>query len=276
MTTASPQRTLWLAAGGLLAAFLTLWAGFCLVGWTVGSVERDQHHVLRGQVSEVQVDGTSGDVTLVPTGGKDAIVDSHAEGTLWLPDMQTRIDGGHVTVRGHCRLLSVGRCEATFVVRVPKGTPVRVRTASGDVRASGLDGPVDLKASSGDMELSDLAGDVSAKLSSGDIVARRLGGRAELETSSGDIDAGELSSEVVNARATSGDVFVDLIGVPRRVDAAASSGDVSIAVPDGGEDYDAQVATSSGDRRLGVRSDPDSSRSLTAVTSSGDASIRYR
>jgi hypothetical protein len=276
MTTASPQRTLWLAAGGLLAACLTLWAGFCLVGWTVGSVQRDRHHVLRGQVSEVQIDGSSGDVTLVPTGGKDVIVDSHAEGTLWLPEMETRIDGGHVTVRGHCRLFAVGRCEATFVVRVPKGTPVTVRTASGDVQASGLDGPVDLKASSGDIELSDLAGDVTAKLSSGDIIARRIGGRAELETSSGDIDAGELSSRVVNARATSGDVSVDLMAAPERVNAASSSGDVTIAVPRGSEDYDAQVATSSGDRRLDVRSDPGSSRSLTAVASSGDASIRYR
>jgi hypothetical protein len=44
----------------------------------------------------------------------------------------------------------------------------------------------------------------------------------------------------------------------------------------GGEGYDAQVATSSGDPQLGVTNNPDSSRSLSAVTSSGDAAIRYR
>jgi hypothetical protein len=276
MKTAPPQRTLWLAAGGLLAACLTLWAGISLVGWTVGAVEHDEHHVLRGAVGEVRVDGAFSDVRLVPAAGRDVIVDSHAEGSLWLPRMRTRIDGGHVTVSGSCGIVVFGHCSASFVVRVPKGTPVNVSGGAGDVHVSELDGPVDVKVTSGDIELADVSGDVSAKLSSGDITARGLGGRAALETTSGDIDALELSSDVVNARAGSGDVTVDLIAAPKRVSAASSSGDVMIAVPRGSEDYDTQVATSSGDRRLGVRSDPDAGRSLTAVTSSGDASIRYR
>ena len=277
MTTATPQRTLWLAAGSLLAVCCTLWAGLCLAGWTVGSVERDQHHVLRGKVSEVQVDATNGDVTLVPTAGREVVVDSHARGALWLPKLHTSVDGGHVSVRGSCNVMVFGHCSASFVIRVPAGIAVNVRTRSGDVRASDLDGPVELEASSGDVELSGLTGDVSAKLSSGDITARRLSGRAVLETSSGDIDAVELSSDVVNARATSGDVDVDLLAAPRRVNAAASSGDVTIAVPRGDEAYDTQVATSSGDRDLGgVHTDSRADRSLTAVTSSGDALLRYR
>ena len=275
MTTASPQRTLWLAAGGLLAIFCALWAGFSLVGWTVGSVQHDEHRVLRGAVSEVQVDGSAGDVTLVPADGNAVVVDSHAEGTLWLPRMKTGIDGGHVIVRGACGIALIGKCRASFVVRVPRGTPVRVRTSSGDVHASGLDGPVDLHASSGDIDLSELSGGTSAKASSGDITARGLAGRVELEASSGDVDATALTAGVVNARATSGDVLVDLASAPERVNAAASSGDVSILVPRD-DAYDAQVAAGSGDTDLGVRNDPGADRALTAVTSSGDASIRYR
>jgi hypothetical protein len=276
MTTASPQRTLWLAAGSLLAVVLILWAGFSLAGWTVGSVERNEHHVLRGHVSEVRVDGTSGDVTLVPAGGREVVVDSHAKGTLWLPEMQTRIAGDHVTVRGSCHIVVFGSCSASFVVRVPDGTPVRVRTSSGDVRVNGLDGRVDVKVSSGDVQLAGLGGGTSAKVSSGDINARRLGGRVDLETSSGDVNAADLTARIVNARATSGDVFVDVAAVPQRVNAASSSGDVTILVPRGADAFDGQVATSSGDRRLGVRSDPNATRSLTAITSAGDAAIRYR
>jgi hypothetical protein len=135
--TATPRRTLWLAAGGLLALVFTVWAGFGLAGWTVGSVERNEHRVLRGEVSKVRIDATSGDVTLVPTDGREV--------------------------------------------------------------------------------------------------------------------------------------------VPRRVSAASSSGDVTVSVPrGGGEAYDAQLATSSGGRHLGLRHDPLADRSLSAVTSSGDAAIRYR
>jgi DUF4097 and DUF4098 domain-containing protein YvlB len=275
--TATPRRTLWLAAGGLLALVFTVWAGFGLAGWTVGSVERNEHRVLRGEVSKVRIDATSGDVTLVPTDGREVVVDSRAQGTLWLPKMRTRIDGGNVSVHGECSVSLFAGCSVSFVVHIPAGTPVSVKTASGDVRASGLSGPVRLDVSTGDVDLVGLTGGTDADVSSGDIRARRLGGRVVLKTSSGDVRAAELTSTVAGADATAGDVWVDLAVVPRRVSAASSSGDVTVSVPrGGGEAYDAQLATSSGGRHLGVRHDPLADRSLSAVTSSGDAAIRYR
>jgi DUF4097 and DUF4098 domain-containing protein YvlB len=275
--TATPQRTLWLAAGGLLALAFTVWAGFGLAGRSVGSVERNEHRVLRGEVSEVRIDGTSGDVTLVPSAGREVVVDSRAQGTLWLPKMETRIDGGNVSVRGECHIVVFGSCSASFVVHIPAGTPVTVTTSSGDVRASGLSGPVRLDVSSGDLELVALTGGTEAHVASGDIDARRLGGRVVLDTSSGDVQAAELTSTVAGAHADSGDVSVDLAVVPRRVSADSSSGDVTISVPrGGGEGYDTKLATSSGDPTLGVRRDPLADRSLSAVTSSGDVAIRYR
>ncbi len=277
MTTASSARALWLTAGGLLAAIFTIWAGIALAGHTVGSVTRNEHHVVRGTVSEVTLDGVNADVTLVPSSGSEVIVDTHAKGTLWLPKLKTEIDGGHLSLRGSCHHIVVGHCESSFVVRIPAGTPVSVDTRSGDVRASDLSGPVTITAGSGDLALSGLSGGTNAKVSSGDIEASRLGGRIVLETSSGDVDAAELTSPTINARATSGDVFLDVATVPERVSVASSSGDVTISVPrNGREGYDAQVATSSGDPQLGVNNNPDSPRSLSAVTSSGDATIHYR
>jgi DUF4097 and DUF4098 domain-containing protein YvlB len=275
--TARRDRTLWLAGGVLLALTFTLWAGFALAGWTVGTVDRREHHVLRGAVGEVRIDGTAGDVTLVPSDGRQVVVDSHAQGTLWLPKMQTRIEGGHVTVRGHCRVVVLGSCSASFVVHIPEGTPVSVKTSSGDVYASGLSGRVELDVASGDVDLVALTGGTTAHVSSGDVSARRLGGRVVLETSSGDVDGTELTATSVDAHASSGDVEVDVAAVPRHVTASSSSGDVMICVPRGrGEAYAARVDTNSGDRRLGIRSDPAATRSLSAVTSSGDATIRYR
>jgi DUF4097 and DUF4098 domain-containing protein YvlB len=276
MTTATPQRTLWLAAGGLLAVFLTLCAGSSLAGWSVGSVTRDTHRVLPGPVNEVNVVGESGDVTLMPTDGDRVVVDSHAKGTFWLPKLDTDIDGGRVVVGGTCHTVVFGNCSASFVIKIPDGTPVVVRTTSGDVRASGLTGPVTLKVSSGDVDVSELSADTQVKVSSGDIDARHLGGRVLLETASGDVDAGDLTAANVSAHATSGDIYLDLAAPPVRVNAAASSGDVTIAVPRGPEAYDAEASASSGDHEVDVDTSSRSTRSLSAVTSSGDATIRYR
>jgi DUF4097 and DUF4098 domain-containing protein YvlB len=274
--TKTQDRTLALVVGGVLAAMLTLWGGLSLAGWTVGTVHRSEHHVLRGAVTEVRIDGSAGDVTLVPSSGHDVVVDSRAHGTLWLPKLETRIDGDHVTVRGDCHFVVFGSCGASFVVHVPQGIPVRVKTSSGDVRASGLSGPVNLQVSSGDVDVTALSGGTTAHVSSGDISATGLSGRVVLESSSGDVTSSALTAGFVEAHASSGDVDVDLASVPKGVDASSSSGDVMISLPHGSEAYDAQVDTSSGDHVVGVRTDPEAGRRLRAVTSSGDVTIRYR
>ena len=275
MTTASPQRTLWLAAGALLALVFTLGAGIQLVGWTVGSVSKDEHHVLAGNVKEVRIDGAFSDLELAPASGDQVVVDSHAKGSLWLPKVRTQIDGDHVNVTGNCHIVVFGSCEARFVVHVPAGMAVTVTTGSGDVHASGLSGRVAVDVSSGDVELHGLTGGTTAQVQSGDIVAAALSGRVSLRSSSGDISAAGLRSRDVTAHATSGDVALDVATAPDRVDASASSGDVTVAVPRG-VSYDATVDASSGDHSLGIASDPASDRRVSAVTSSGDATIVYR
>ncbi len=275
-TQASSARMLWLAAGSLLAFAFTIWAGFGLAGHSVGSVTRDEHHVV-GNVSEVKIDGRSADVTLVPADGDQVVVDARAKGTLWLPKLKTEVDGGHLTLRGSCHDTPFGHCESRFVVSVPDGTPVIVQTRSGDVRASDLSGHLTIDAGSGDVALANLSGGTTARVSSGDIEASRLAGKLVLETSSGDVDAAELTGPTIDARATSGDVFLDVATVPKRVNVASSSGDVTISVPrNGREGYDAQAATSSGDPRVRVTQNSESSHSVSAVTSSGDATISYR
>lgn len=277
MTTAPSARVLWLAAGTLLAVIFTVCAGISLAGNTVGSVTRNQHYVVPEKVSQVTVDGVNADVTVVPASGSQVVVDTRAKGSLWVPKLRTEMDGGHLRLRGSCREMVIGSCESKFTVRVPAGMPVFVTTRSGDVRASDLSGPLKVRAGSGDVELSGLSGGTDAKVASGDIEATRLAGRLRLATTSGDVDAAELTGGTIDARAISGDVFLDVATVPRRINAAATSGDVTVAVPrNGSEGYAAETATSSGDARRLVDVDDDSSRTVNAVTLSGDVTIRYR
>jgi DUF4097 and DUF4098 domain-containing protein YvlB len=273
--TASSSRILWLVCGTLLAALFTVCAGISLAGHTVGAVTRNEHQVVHQAVSEVTIDAESADITLVRASGREVVVDTHAKGTLWVPKLKADIEGGHLTLRGSCHDMVFGHCESTFTVRIPDGTPVSVSSGSGDVHASDLSGRVNLDAGSGDLALAGLSAGTTARVGSGDIQASRLGGALVLQTGSGDIDAAELTAGTIDARAGSGDVFLDVGQVPGRVYVIASSGDVAITVPHNREGYDAQVSTGSGDPDLRVNQSS-SGPTLSAITSSGDATIRYR
>jgi hypothetical protein len=273
MTTASPQRTLWLALGGIVAVAAILWTGFVMAGWTIGSVTKNEHHVLRGAQS-VTIDGTFTRLTLLPGGGDQVVVDSHAKGSLWLPKVKTTITGDRVHVQGDCHF-AWGSCKAEFVMHVPAGMPVSVSTGSGDVVAGDLTGPITLDVGSGDLDLRSLSGVTKANVSSGDISAAGLSGPVQLRSSSGDISAAALRAPTVSAHATSGDVFVDSAIAARRITASATSGDVEVTVPRG-VSYDAQADATSGDHHVGIASDPSASRSVSADATSGDADIRYR
>jgi hypothetical protein len=272
--TARQDRALALAVGGVLALVLALWSAFSLAAWSIGSVSRSEHRVLHGDIRQVLIEGTSGDITLVPSSGSEVVVDGHAKGSLWVPKMSTRVDGNRVSVHGKCHVAVFGSCSVRFVVHVPRGVSVRAKAESGDVRASGLSGNLRLAVSSGDVELDALGGGATVNLSSGDIMARGVVGRVALKTASGDVVASELRSASVSARSESGDVVVDDADVPGSVDAGTSSGDVTITVPNGV--YAADADTASGDRQIAVRTDPSSPRSLRAITSSGDVRVLYR
>jgi hypothetical protein len=276
MTTASPQRTLWLVLGAIVAVLAILWTGFVMAGWTIGSVTKDEHHELPAGMTSLTIDASSADVTLVPS-PSGVVVDSHAKGSLWLPKAKTTVDGSVVHVEGGCHVVVFGSCEARFTVGVPRGLPVTIDTGSGDVRASDVGGSLTVTARSGDVDIDGATGDDTVvTVTSGDIVARRVSGAADLRTTSGDIDAVDLDAGSVVAHATSGDVRVDDAIAPRSVKASATSGDVTVMVPDDGETYDASVDAASGDRHLGITSDPSSTRDLSAMATSGDAEIRYR
>jgi hypothetical protein len=276
MTTKQTDRRIGLWIGGTLAVLLVLWTGLQVAGWAIGTVSRNEHHVLAGPVHALRVQVDSGDLTVLPATDGRVTVDSRAKGTLWLPHAKVRMDGDTVRVGGDCPAISIGRCQLSFVVHVPAGVPVTAHTSSGDVRASGLSAPADLSASSGDVEADELSGGARLSTSSGDVVARGVSGTLHMETSSGDLEGAALKAPSVSADVSSGDIDLDFAVAPVRVDAVSSSGDVNVLVPRvAGTAYRVDVDTSSGDNTVGVATDPASARTLRAVTSSGDVRVAY-
>lgn len=255
--TARSDRRIALLAGGLLALLLTGFAAVLVAGWSVGSVQRTSRHVIHRPVRKLRVDAGHGDITIVPARGGDVTIFSRVEGSLHVPRLRTSVNGTDVSLSGGCPPVGFGRCRTTIMLHVPAATAVRVHSSSGDIAARGIAAPVRLVTGSGDVSASGLSGG------------------AELESASGDVEAAELRAGSVRARSASGDVELGFAGVPDAVDAETSSGDVRVMLPHGDEAYRVETDSDSGDREIGVRTDPSSPRVIRARTSAGDAIVRY-
>jgi hypothetical protein len=110
---------------------------------------------------------------------------------------------------------------------------------------------------------------------SGDVAVTGLRGDAVLTSASGDIKARDLAAGTVTGKTSSGDVDLDLSTAPTTASATTSAGDVLVAVP-GDVTYRVETATSAGDKRVSVRTDPSAPHAIVARSSAGDVTVRAR
>jgi DUF4097 and DUF4098 domain-containing protein YvlB len=140
--------------------------------------------------------------------------------------------------------------DARFEVSVPYGVHVVVRAISGDITVRGTRGEVEAHTQNGDIEVEDVtnrldinslsgsieahnvSGDIDIGTTSGDIKLVDLRGNVEVGSVSGEIDLRGVTSKLVRAKTTSGDVTFDgLVDPAGRYDLATHSGDVRLHVP---------------------------------------------
>jgi hypothetical protein len=275
MTATRPDRALALLIGGGLAVAFVLCGAMNVAGWTLGTATSGEHRVIHGPVAALRITGDGGDDVVVEAGtGPGVTVDSVARGSFHAPRPRVAVNGASVSVGGGCGAVWFDHCHASVTVRVPPGTPVEVGSRSGDVSVAGLSGPVRLTTASGDVSARELTGPVEVHASSGDVDVHDLSGTATLEASSGDIEGNGLSSRTVHARTGSGDVDLLFATAPHDVDAETGSGDISLLVPRGRR-YAVDAEPSSGERVVGIRTDPRASRVVRARTGSGDINVLY-
>jgi hypothetical protein len=272
--TATRTRPTLLALGGLLAVGLTIGFAIHIGGWTIGRVHHDEHRVLSGPISSLQVDAGTGDVNIVAGRGRDVTIDSRAEGTFHVPELRVNVEGSHVSLSGGCDVVGLGPCQATVVLHVPADVPVKVDGHSGDLTASGMSAPVKLHTSSGNVSADGLTGEADLRTGSGDVSAGALTGTVKLRSSSGDVSAVDLDARRVLASTNSGDVKLVFTAAPDRVDALGHSGDMTVVVAPGSGPYHVVADTNSGD----TNTIPDTARAtrlIHARTNSGDVVVGY-
>jgi DUF4097 and DUF4098 domain-containing protein YvlB len=195
--------------------------------------------------------------------------------------------GDTLTVKTSCGPV----CRVDYEVTAPRGIRVAGRNGSGDVdlngiasatvtvgsgrlRIRGASGDVTASAGSGDVDLAEVAGNVVSRTGSGDLRLAGVTGTTTAEAGSGNITAGDLRGSRTSVRGGSGDVTLTLAAT-QDVDAEAGSGNVRLTVP-AGQGYRVAAATSSGDTRIDVPSDPAASHQLKVRTGSGDIIVKQR
>ncbi|ANZ37246.1 hypothetical protein BBK82_15425 [Lentzea guizhouensis] len=271
----------------LRTALVALLVGAVLsaCGIRIQEYEFEDDHVVAEGITSVRAITGSGNVTIRHQPGltetKIHRKVEHAKDNK-PTQVSHRVEGSSLVLDG-CG----NNCEVNYTIAVPSATTTLVGDiGSGDLEVEGL-ASVDFITGSGRVVVRDVAGDVKVKTGSGDFQATRVGGtvtanlgsgnidldaikgKTLVNTSSGRINGTSLESEVV-ADADSGDVELTLAAA-KSVTVDTGSGEVIVRLPGG--PYKVSGESGSGERSIGVRTDPASQLELKLTTGSGDVRV---
>ena len=242
--------------------------GLALAVWGFADREVNDTSTTEQKITQVELRTGSGDVRIETGDTTTTTIEEHREFWLLNGGKAHRIENGKLILEGDCGW----QCSASYVVTVPAGVSVTGRSSSGDVVLEGVK-DIDLEASSGNVTATGSTGSVSLDLSSGDAVVAGASGAVDLRASSGDITATDLRGGPIKADASSGDIELTL-QKPMSVTAEAASGNIDLHVPvPAGTSYKIDGDSNSGEREIGVPTDPASSIVLDLNTKSGDVTV---
>jgi len=220
------------------------------------------------KVTEIVVAGASGDVTVRASAIGETRIRRIVRSDGSDPDVSYRLTGTSLSVDTECG----SDCRASYEIEAPTGVTVRGGVHSGSLTLVGVAG-ADVTVTSGDIDLQGVTGTTKARATSGSITANALTGPATFEVTSGDVEATDLTGgAAIRADVSSGSVALRL-AQPAPVTARASSGDINLEVPSGS--YRIQQQTGSGDFDTEVTSTPGGKNLLDLQASSGDIDVRW-
>lgn len=244
MTTVVPSRRPrgpngWLAIGGVFTVLAIAVGSLSAAGW-LGFRTETQDETYRQEVTKISLDVGTGDLTLAPGDAGAVAVHRRLFWSYSKPTIDEHWDGSTLRVTARCRaLVSLGPgCGVDYTVAVPEGIAVEAHTSTGDVSV------------------------------------RNIRGHLRLSTSTGDITASGITSTDVEVSTSTGDIDIRFTEPPQAVAARASTGDVTVSLPER-EAYRVQADASTGDVHVNVRQDGDATRSVVIRTSTGDIDVSY-
>ncbi|MGB6875307.1 MAG: DUF4097 family beta strand repeat-containing protein [Candidatus Acidiferrales bacterium] len=106
-------------------------------------------------------------------------------------------DGYQVQSRtGNARNFEDSNVQTDLDIRLPAQSAITARTAHGDIKLAGTNGPVTITSQSGDLDLHDVTGNVAATLTHGDAHIDMVKGNVRLDGNGGEVDVSNVTGEV--------------------------------------------------------------------------------
>lgn len=228
----------------------------------------------QGQVNVVADDTDETSVELLPLRG-----DSAAREAIENARVEQRGDEIVVLMPKAKGSLFRAKVEIEANIRVPSNSNAKIETASADIETHGVLGDVRASSGSGDVSIEHSA-DLDVRTGSGDIQATTVNGSCNVKCGSADVKIGSIAGDA-DIVAGSGDVVIDSVGAKlncksgsgdlivasagHTVDALAGSGDLLVRRIEQGK---VKMKTGSGDVLIGVASG--TSAYLDIMTVTGD------
>ena len=240
------MKTRHLLAVVLTFAMLTLATPLQASTWPLSWASDDQNAqtekfsktVPLGKTGAVDLTNISGDIVVTGGAGDQVVIEAvkRARTAEALKNAQIEVvaSAGRVEIltkydqsRRHNDGPSV-----SYTLSIPRGASLRVKSVSGDIQVTTVDGLLRTESVSGDVRLTTAANVEAAKSVSGDIVVKGSGATdaADLESVSGDLDVTGFKARVVEASTVSGDLtLTDL--TCERMTGKTVSGEVAFSGP---------------------------------------------
>jgi Putative adhesin len=227
---------------------------------TVSALAHDEHAEVTTFATDgitlLDVDNDSGSVEVTGADVDEIAVTAEISDGLFDSDHRIDVEGSRLVIRASCPWLSTW-CEVDYHIVVPADLAVVLRVDNGRITAR------------------DLTGDVDADGDNGTVELIRIGGDVDASTDNGRVTASGLRAANVEADADNGSVHLTFAEAPTSVRATTDNGSVEVVVPETDDVYRVDVRTSHGSQDVGVRTDPDSDRSIVAETHNGSVTVRY-
>jgi Putative adhesin len=231
-------RRVWRWIGGVLLILLVSFGALSVVSIATRETSTETLTFPAGDVSAIVADLGAGTIDIVAEARGDVSVTIVSRSTvISAPDPVAEVGDGTLRLTGECRLFLTFSCGVDFEVAVPIGSVLAVEVT----------------------------------MSAGSTNIVRIGGTIDATTSAGDITVTDFAGDRATLAVSAGNVTFSAVTPPTELRASARAGNVRISVPDAG--YRVETDTAAGNATVEVRTDPASSRVISAETSAGNIEI---
>ena len=208
-------------------------------------------------VEHVAVTNHTGRIEVVGTSTGDARLEIDVTDGLFRADREERVDGDTLRATASCTLWFTTHCRVDQRLWLPADLSVEVRGEHGDVAIDGVAGALRVNGRFGELNLVDTSGPTTIDHGFGSVTARGL------------------TSTEITVSHRFGDTLLSFSEPPDEVRVDSRFGTTTIELPDDGASYRVTGRSTLGDRRIEVRTDVDSERTIHVDSRFGDVTIRY-